>query len=303
MRRGALRRATGLCAVLITASLLLSGVPVGSTFAFLDGQTQNAGSVFAAGWIGAPTGATATVSGYDVSFGWTPGTTGPVTGQKLLGVDHTTNANCTGVTYSALATLASATTSTYTDSNRGSSANGDWYCYELMSTSAWSWTAALTLPAIQLGLAATSISIANGGTAGSIDNGDTITITFNQQTNVSASSLISVCGWAGTGTSGSIVIGDNNLACLSSSDSYSIGKITNIAVGTSWTYLTSSSAVSSSAPWTITITLGGSLGLSTESGTAKFTPSTSIKSAATTDQATACTAANTNCQPTTTSTF
>ena len=115
MKNRALSRAIGACAAMITASLLLSGLPVGDTFAFLDGQTQNAGSVFAAGWIGAPTGATATASGYDVGFTWTPGTQGPVTGQQLWGFDHTTTANCTGVTYSSLATLASAATAAYTD--------------------------------------------------------------------------------------------------------------------------------------------------------------------------------------------
>ena len=48
MNKRALRRAIGLCTALITVSLLLSGVPVGSTFAFFDGQTQNTGSV---NWI------------------------------------------------------------------------------------------------------------------------------------------------------------------------------------------------------------------------------------------------------------
>ena len=304
MRRRALRRAIGLCTVLITASLLLSGVPVGSTFAFLDGQTQNVGSVFAAGWIGAPTGATATVSGYDVGFTWTPGTDGPVTGQKLSGVDHTTNANCTSVTYASLATLASATTSSYTDSNRGSTANGDWYCYQLLSTSAWSWTAPLNLPALQLGLAATGLSIANAGTSGTIEDNDTITVTFNQQTTLTAGTTVKVCAWAGSPTAGSIVIGDTVGNCTASGDAYSVGRLTNIAVGTTRTFLTSTiSAVASSAPWTATITLAGSSGSSTESGTAKFTSSTSVKSAATTDQATACTATTTNCQPSTTSTF
>ena len=38
--------------------------------------------------------------------------------------------------------------------------------------------------------------------------------------------------------------------------------------------------MSASAPWTVTITLAGSSGSSTESGTAKFTPSTTVKSSA-----------------------
>lgn len=301
MKRKALRRASALCIMLISVSLLISGLPVGGAFAFLDGETVNAGSVFAGGWIGPATAASATASGYDTSLAWTPGTQGPVTGQQLYGVDNTTTSNCTGVTYSLLATLASASTATYTDSNRGSTANGDWYCYELLSTSASSWTAATALPAVQLGLVATAISLTNGN--GTIANGDTIKITFNQKTTVAAGT-VKVCGWAGTGTAGSIVIGDTAAGnCAAAGDAYSIGKITNIAVGTTRTYLTSTAAVSASAPWTVTITLAGSSGSSTESGTAKFTPSTTVKSSATTDQATACTAATTNCQPTTTSTF
>jgi hypothetical protein len=299
MRKRALRRAIGLCTVLITASLLLSGVPVGSTFAFLDGETQNAGSVFAAGWIGAPTGATATASGYDVGFTWTAGTHGPVTGQQLYGVDNTTTPNCTNVTYTLLATLALPTTAAYTDSNRGSTANGDWYCYELTSTSASSWTASLALPALQLGLVANAVSITNVVTAGSINNTDKITITFNQPTTL-ANGTVKVCGWAGAVTAGSIVIGDTVGNCAAATDASSIGKITNIAVGTTRTYLTSTAAVAGS---TVTITIAGSSGTSTESGTAKFTPSGTIKSSATTDQATVCTAATTNCQPTTASGF
>jgi hypothetical protein len=305
MNKRALRRAIGLCTVLITVSLLLSGVPVGSTFAFFDGQTQNSGSVLAAGWIGAPTGAIATASGYDVGFTWTAGTHGPVTGQQLWGVDHTTTNNCTGVTYASLATLASATTTAYTDSNRGSTANGDWYCYQLVSTSASSWTASLALPALQLGLVATTLAITNVATAGSIANTDKIAITFNQPTTLAAvTGTLRVCVWAGASGAGSIVIGDNTGACTAATDTSSIGKITNITVATTRTFATSSSTVAGS---TVTITLAGGAGTSVESGAAKFTPSATganpVKSSATTDQATACAAATTNCQPSTSSTF
>lgn len=302
MKNKALRRASALCIALISVSLLLTLIPVGGAFAFLDGETVNSGTVFAAGWIGAPTAATATASGYDTSLAWTPGTHGPVTGQQLWGVDNTTTSNCTGVTYASLATLASATTATYTDSNRGSTANGDWYCYELVSTSASSWTAALALPAMQLGLAPTAVSLTNNN--GTIANADTIVLTFNQKTNIVSGTTEKVCGWSGTGTAGEIVIGDTAGNCTAKTDANAIGTLTNIAVGTSRTYLTSTvSAVATSAPWTVTITLAGSSGTSTESGTAKYTASTTIKSSATTDQATACTAATTNCQPTTTTTF
>lgn len=300
MRRKALRRASALCISLITVSLLLTLVPMGGTFAFFDGETVNAGSVFAGGWVTAPTSAAtpSTVSGYDATLNWTAGTHG-VTGEQILGFDNGTTSNCTGVTYSALTSITA--TTTYTDSNRGSTANGDWYCYEVLSTNgSWTSPTALTYSAFQLGLAPTAVALTNNNAA--IANNDTIVLTFNQKTNVTAGT-VKVCAWAGTGTTGSIVIGDTAGNCLAKTDANSIGTLTNIAVGTTRTYLTSTAAVTTTAPWKVTITLAGSSGTSTESGTAKYTASTTIKSNATTDQATVCTAATTNCQPTTTSTF
>ncbi len=69
----------------------------------------------------------------------------------------------------------------------------DWFCYQLASTSATSWTAAAK-QSLQLGLVATSIGWTNVTTvAGTSTNGDKLTITFNQQTNLAASGTLSVC--------------------------------------------------------------------------------------------------------------
>src|ERR1700690_3378569 len=95
---------------------------VGSTSALFNGETKNAGSGFAGGWVGAPSAASASALGYDMSLAWTVGTHGPVTGQQLYGVDNGTtslSSNCTGAAYSLLTTLASASTAAYTDSSRG----------------------------------------------------------------------------------------------------------------------------------------------------------------------------------------
>jgi hypothetical protein len=154
---------------------------------------------------------------------------------------------------------------------------------------------------MQIGLAPTSVALTNNNAA--IANNDTIVLTFNQRTNITAGTK-KVCAWSGGGTSGEIVIGDTaGGTCAAKTDANSIGTLTGIAVGTTRTYATSTAAVTTTAPWKVTITLAGSSGASTESGTAKYTASTTIKSNATTDQATVCTAATTNCQPTTTSTF
>ena len=281
--------------------MLLSG-GVGSTFALWQGQVDNAGSSFGAGWVGAPAGLSADASGYDVDLAWTAGTHGPVTGQELLGVDNGTDQDCTGAAYDDLGSL-SATASSYTDSNRGGpSTDGDWFCYEVESTSATVWTAQTDPSALQLGLAATAVTVSNGGTAGHVDLGDTITITFNQRTTVTAGITLA-CVFS----SGVIVLGDTNVVCSNASDPNSIGKLTLSGATITGNLIASAStvAVSSSAPWTVTITLGAVVGSSTVSGspTWTFVPASTIETHVTTDQAAACTAAQSTCRPTTTTSF
>jgi hypothetical protein len=286
--------------------LLLGNGVVGTTFALFNGETTNANSAFAGGWIGAPTVATATATGYDVALGWTPGTHGPVTGQQLFGIDNTTNSNCTGAAYSLLATMAAASTAAYTDPSRGTAANnGNWFCYQLVSTSATAWTSSLALPAVQLGLVTTGVVITNVGTANRIQKLDTIKLTFNQRTNLTAAN-IKVCVY----TAGVILLGDTagGGGCGTAADTYTVGKLTLAAGATipaALNFTASTVALSSSAPWTMTVTLAGTNTTTDMTGTANwsFTGSSSILSFATTHQATMCSAATTTCQPTTTTNF
>ena len=304
MSRRALRWAGGAVTVLAFAGLLLSTGPLGDTLALFNGETQNANSTFADGWVGAATTPTATASGYDMALAWTPGTHGPVTGQQLFGVDNTTSSNCTGASYGLLATMASATTAAFTDASRGSLAtDGHWFCYELVSTSGTVWTATTPLAAVQLGLAATAVANGNGGgTASRIENNDTITITFNQRTNIGTAN-IRACIW----TSGTIVLGDTTGGCNNAGDAFSLGKLTltGATISNNRTSTTTTVARSTVAPWTVTITFAGLSGNATITGTPTwtFTPSASVLSNATTHQATVCTSAQPICQPTTTSNF
>ena len=299
MRDSVLRYLAVIFGLLCAAALLLSSGVVGSTVALFNGETQNAGSTFAGGWVDAPSALTATAVGYDVSLGWTAGTHGPVTGQQLNGVDNGTSSNCTGASYSlTIATLSSAT-ATDTDSRRGTLANdGHWFCYQLVSTSATVWTAQTTQQ-LQLGLVTSGIAIANVGTNNSVNANDTITLTFNQRTNLAASGTTKVC----VRTNGKIFLGDTapGTTCTNT-DASNVGAISGVTIGSNQVYRNSTFTTTSTAPYTMTITLVGAV-TSTYSGTATFTPSASILSAATTHQATMCTAAAATCQPTTTTHF
>lgn len=309
MTRKALRRAVGACILLITVSLLLGRGFVGSTFALVNGaftgDTTNNNSVFAGGWIGAPTLLSPTLSGYDVKFAWTPGTHGPVTGQQLWGVDNTTSSTCSSPAYASLATMASASTAAYTDANRASTINGDWFCYEMVSTSGTvpapsAWTAAQTISALQIGLAARAVSLGTGG--GSINRNDTITLTFNQKTNLTTAS-VKVCSYAT-----SVIIGDpsGGTTCpASASSTYSIGKLSETGATIALqAWASSTVALSGTNPQTVTITLTATHTATWSGGTPSwtFTPSSSVLSSVTVDQAAACTS-GANCQPTASTNF
>jgi hypothetical protein len=306
VRHNALRRAVGAAVVLAAAALLLGNNVIGTTFALFNGETSNANSAFAGGWVGAPSAATATATGYDVGLAWTPGTHGPVTGQQLFGVDNGTSSNCTGAAYTLLATLASASTTAYTDASRGTLANdGNWFCYQLVSTSATSWTAPFALSAVQLGLVTTGVQITNAGTANRIEKNDTIKLTFNQRTNLGTGN-IKVCVYS----TGVIQLGDTSAGggCAASPPTgYTVGKLTlaGATIPSSLNFTSSTVALSSSAPWTMTITLAGTNSTANMTGTPTWTlnGSSSILSFATTHQATMCNAATTTCRPTTTTNF
>jgi hypothetical protein len=305
VRHSALRRAVGAGVVLAACALLLGNSVIGTTFALFNGETSNANSAFAGGWIGPPTAATATATGYDVAFAWTPGSHGPINGQQLLGKDNGTNSNCSGAVLNPLASITAPPTAAYTDSNRGATLNGNWFCYQLVSTTASSWTSAVTLPPLQLGLVTSNVLISNGGgTANTIQKNDTIKLTFNQRTNLGTGN-IKVCVY----TTGAILIGDTQggNACGTDADGFTVAKltVTGATIASGLAYTASTVALSTSAPWTMTVTLAGTNGTSVMTGTQAWalTPSTSILSFATTDRATMCNAATSNCRPTTSSGF
>lgn len=165
-------------AALLFASGLVAG---GSTLASFTSETQNTTATFAGGWVGSAKALTVTPSGYNAQLAWSPATHG-LDGQTLQAKDNGTSASCPASGYTSLGALASATTSSTTDSstlvdNPRSGVSGHYVCYQLVSTrSGSSWTSTASFPATVLGLVPTAVSYSGSPIA----NGTTITITYNQ---------------------------------------------------------------------------------------------------------------------------
>jgi len=279
--------------------VLLSSGLIGGTFALFSAETQNASSTFAGGWVDPPNTLKATPSGYTMGLTWVPGTHGPVTGQQLYGVDNTNNPSCTDATYTAIGSALTAAAVTYTDTSRGTTANnGDWFCYQLASTSATSWTSS-AVQSVQLGLVASAIAWTDASTPltpGTLTNGDKLTITFNQKTNLAASGTISVCAR----TTGGIRIGATGLC--SNAVAVNVGVIGGVTVGTNRNFAFSTYTTTAGSPYTLTIAFAGG-NTSTITGTSLFTGPTSSGTSVTsslTPQAVLCARTVSACQPTTT---
>lgn len=190
------------------AALLACTVANVSTASFAA-TAANASATYALTALYAPSALTATTSGAGVGLSWTAGQNG--NGYAVLGVANGTSSNCSAATTASLGT---ASGTTYTDAAR-STPQGTWFCYEVKTTYA-NWTSVASNPrtAAQIGVVVSSIVGANGGTAGKLDPGDTITANFNQPitTTTGPSGTNSVCAISGatlvvgsTTTSGSCV--------------------------------------------------------------------------------------------------
>jgi hypothetical protein len=290
--------ACGVAALCVAAAVaLLAGGRVGSTWASFNnlfwGETENAGSSFGAGWLGAPTLAAPSVSGNDATLTWTVSNNGPGAangqGQEVLGsftASNGTSTTCPTTGYTQIA-VPSGTATSYTDSGRGAGVGGEYYCYEVASTYATNWVTAGAAQRVQFPFFATSLSIGDG--SGKISSGDTVTIAFNNTPQGFASSgSLSVR----TCTSTRVLLGTT-----SCSGTPSVGTLT-----ANGPIVKSSSTVSSSYTFsanTLTVTLGSAnVTLGGSSGTWTFTPNATLKQGG---NVAICTASS--CLPSTTSSF
>jgi hypothetical protein len=162
-------------AILVAAAAAVCGSLAAASGATFNAQTANAADTYAFTALYAPSALTATPSGHDVSLSWSAGTNG--SGYAVLGVNNGASSNCSGASFASVGTAAG---TSYTDTGRYTP-QGTWFCY-LVKTTYGVWTSVNSNPtaAAQLGVVATTVAAANGGSAGALDAGDTITVTFNQ---------------------------------------------------------------------------------------------------------------------------
>jgi hypothetical protein len=174
------KRGTVLVPLLVVAAVAGSTAAATSQASFAA-QEANRTNAYAFTALYAPSSLTATPSGHDVSLGWAAGTNG--SGYQVRGVANGSSSNCSGVTF---ATVGSTAGTSYTDTGRYTP-QGTWFCYEVRTSYA-SWTSVTGNPvaAAQIGFVVTAVQATNGGTAGKLDQGDTIVFTFNQAVDTSS---------------------------------------------------------------------------------------------------------------------
>ena len=220
--------------------------------AIFTADTENPDSTAAGGWIPAPSGTSDVVGGAaneERDLTWTSGASAgspspnPVAGQTILAADGGSGSSASCGSYTAIATPTAGDT-TYADS--ASTPAADWWCYAVVSDSAGSWTSdVVAFPPIRLLVPISATLAEGGGHAGGIENGDTITITYNQDVKAAGTTIaIRACKNQGT-----IVIGST---C---GGAPSVGEITGVTVPSNSAFTSSTWVVTGP---TIVFTLAGS---------------------------------------------
>ena len=151
-------------------------VVAGSATAFAAfSRTAAAAQTVSSRTLGPASGLTGAASGHDVNLSWTAGTNG--SGYAIAAAANGTSTNCTAASYSALTTTAG---TSVMDTGRFTP-QGTVECYRVTTTyGTWSSQTGNPTLAVRLGVVAVSADIQDGNRAGRLDQGDTITITFNQ---------------------------------------------------------------------------------------------------------------------------
>lgn len=219
--------------------------------------------------LGAPTGLTGAASGHNVNLSWTAGTNG--SGYAIAAAANGTSSNCTAASFAALTTTAG---TSVTDTGRFTP-QGTFECYRVTTTfGTWSSQTGNPTVAVRIGVVAQSVVITNGGTAGRLDAGDTIAITFNQAITTASGPVAgnNVC----SNTGGTIMLGVTGTGgTCSTATATTVGTLTSLTINRAARYDTTFAW--SAGNTVLTLTIGSrSAGAQdpTISGTAVYTPTT-----------------------------
>jgi hypothetical protein len=258
-RRGRIA-AAGACLIVLAGSA--------TAFAAFSNTTSASQSISSRN-LGAPSGLTGAASGHDVNLSWTAGTNG--SGYAIAAVANGTSSNCSAVAFSALTTTAGTSVA---DTGRFSP-QGTFECYRVTTTyGTWSSQTGNPTVAVQLGVVAQSAAITNGGTAGRLDAGDKIVITFNQAISTASGPVAgnNVC----TNTGGTVMVGVTGTGTTcSTASATTVGTLTGLTINRAARYNTTFAW--SAGNTVLTVTIGSrSAGAQdpTVSGTAVYTPTT-----------------------------
>ncbi len=168
----------------------------------------------------APTGLTGTPSGHDVGLAWTAGQNG--SGYAVQTVNNGTSSSCSAAAFASLGATAA---TSYTDTGRYQP-QGTYQCYQVLTTYG-TWTSPSGNPtvAVRLGFVAASVQVTNGGTAGTLDPGDKLVITYNQAVSTASgpTGTSKVC--TNSASSGNIVMLGDAISGCSASTAVAVGAL------------------------------------------------------------------------------
>jgi hypothetical protein len=259
MRR---KRLASTVAVFTALALAFAGV-ARAAFTKTASATQSLSSLS----VGAASALTGASSGHNVVLNWSAGA--GATGYAVNGLANGTSSTCPATGY---ANVANPSATTLTDAR--STPQGTYECYQVVSAhGSWSSQSGNPTAAAQLGVVANSVAIANGGTAGRVDQGDVITVTFNQAINTSTgpASTDTIC----TNTGGQVVLGSTGTGASCSTAQATLGVLGGFTVNrasrfnATWTWSTGNTVL------TVTVgTLSAGNANTQVTGTGTLTPNT-----------------------------
>lgn len=233
-------------AVLAAVALLGAGGIAAGTSATFDATTSNLSS-FSTDALNAPRNLTVTPVGNAIEVAWTPGSMASgetsFTHRVTRTAWSTSEPTCTASSAftTSVASLGSGAASTSIDTT---SVRGQWTCVTVdiahPVTNPFWFSQENAVEKVQAGHVVRSVTISNGGAAGTIDSGDVIELRFNQQVDVasgpvSTNATGTTAPTAGNGictrTNGNVInIGRTGLGSCGNNEAVVVGKLSGVSL-------------------------------------------------------------------------